>query len=118
MSVCVATRYRLILETRHRNEVARNSRQSHLNKRKRKNGVLTRLNHQPARLISPDPTPVVCQLETPLISNSVLKVIDGKNAATINTASGRIRSLKRVVLTITSSKEERSFSATNPDLRN
>src|SRR5260370_32469325 len=79
-SVWVATRYRLSLETRHRKEVQRNSLHSHLNKRKRKKGLLTKLNHQPAALTSP--APVECQLEMLLIRNSVLLKMAGKNATT------------------------------------
>src|ERR1700677_2496922 len=78
-SVCVATRNRLILEALQRKEVQRSILQTHLNRRKRKIGVLTRLNHQPAALTAP--VFRVCQLEMPLISNSVLTMkMEGKNA--------------------------------------
>src|SRR5258708_39947596 len=66
-SVCVATRNRLILEALQRKEVQRNILQNHLKRRKRKTGVLTTMNHQPAVLTAPDPR--TCQLEAPLISN-------------------------------------------------
>src|SRR5271155_5592958 len=82
-SVCVATRNRLILETFQRKEVQRNILQNHRKSRNRKIGVLTRLNHHPAALIAPDGR--LCQLEMPVISNSVFtKRIDGNNAATAN----------------------------------
>src|SRR5271166_3898960 len=72
MSECVATRYNFILDTRQSERVTRNNRHIHLNKRKRKNGALTKLNHQPARLRPLAPIAEVCQLETPLINTSVL----------------------------------------------
>src|SRR5271163_66560 len=70
MSVCVATRNKLIFETRQRNNVQRNILQIHRNRRKRKIGVLTILNHQPARVNAP--AVVVCQFDVPLISSSAL----------------------------------------------
>jgi len=72
------------------------------------------LNHQPAKLNSPDPALEVCQLETPLISNSVLKMMEGKIAATIIKASGGTRFLKRVVLSITASEEGSFFFSDQP----
>src|SRR5258708_28162072 len=69
-SVCVATRKRLILEALQRKEVQRNILHSHRNKRKRNTGVLTTMNHQPDALTEPDLR--LCQLQTPLISSSLL----------------------------------------------
>lgn len=75
------------------------------------------MNHQPAALIPPAPT--LCQLEVPVISNSVLtKKRDGKIVATANNASGRTRSRQRIVLSSTASKDGSVFSFTNSDLRN
>src|SRR5215472_13240487 len=116
-SACVATRYRFILVRRQSKAVARNNLHTHLNRRKRKNGALTKMNHHPAKLSSLGAVAVMCQLEAPLINNSVLKRKDGRNAATINKVSGRTRSRKRLFLSIRASKEESSFSPTNPDLR-
>src|ERR1700677_4430778 len=87
-SACVATRNRWILEALHRKEVQRNILQVHLNRRKRKMGVLTRLNHQPAALKAPESR--VCQLEIPPISNSVLTMkTEGKNAMKASKTSGK-----------------------------
>ena len=63
-------------------------------------GVLTRLNHQPAALTAP--VPRVCQLEIPLISNSVLTMkMEGKNATKANKTSGTTLSRQRDVLSST-----------------
>src|SRR5277367_2238630 len=116
MSVCVATRNKLIFETRQRNEVQRNILQIHRNSRKRKIGVLTILNHQPARVNAP--AVVVCQFEVPLISSSAFPSKMGAYARTIMTTSGSTRSRRRVISSITLSKEVSSVWLTNPDLRN
>src|SRR5277367_222550 len=50
ISVCVATRRRLILEERQRNSVHRTILHIQRSPRKRKNGVLIALNHHPAKL--------------------------------------------------------------------
>src|SRR5271163_2217045 len=116
-SVCVATRYNLILETLHRKEVQRSILQIHLNRRKRKTGVLTRLNHQPAALTAP--VFRVCQLELPLISNSVLTIKrEGINAMRANTVSGRTLSRQRAVRSNTFPKDGSTSPLTNSVLRN
>ncbi len=116
-SACVATRNKLILETLQSSEVQRNILQTHLNKRNRKTGVQTRLNHQPAGLNAPDGR--LCQLEMPVISNSVLtKKIEGNSEATANNASGRTRSRQRVVLFNTASTDGRVSPLIRSDFRN
>ena len=93
----MATRNSLILETLQRNEVQRNILQHHLNRRKRKIGVLTKSNHRPAALNLPG------RQAMPIGGASHqqfgLDEDDGREyAIKANNASGRIRSRQRIVL--------------------
>ena len=104
------------LETRHRSNVHRNFFHAHRSRRKRNRGVLTRSNHQPARLRSPVlPT---CQFETPLISNSVLTSKSGVKATTISSASGSRRSRSCVIRSMTASNAGSSAGLTSPERGN
>src|SRR5579863_8409666 len=99
-SLCVATRRRPILEVRQRKSVHRPILHAQRNKRKRKNGVLTTVNHHPARL-SPGfgPVPIVCQLDaSPIKSSDLAPNTNDEYASPTMISSGTTPSRRRITL--------------------